>query len=226
MKSRALAALAAATLSSVPAQAVTFDFENFTPTYVSPAARTGALTSLSDTKGGITMDVSRENGVAFDTVDNSAPGQQGKPAGWGLVSLDPFFDTSASAFIADFSVALSFVSIEMSDYFSDDDMLVLTAFDGLGGTGAVVGSVSIGWPAANGFPATQTVSLTDLAGSIRSIRFIGGGAAFPNSVFYDEINVRAAGAVPEPASWAMMLGGMGLLGGVLRGRRRGRLVVA
>ena len=29
----------------------------------------------------------------------------------------------------------------------------------------------------------------------------------------------AAGAVPEPAAWSLMLGGFGLIGGVLRGRR-------
>jgi len=32
--------------------------------------------------------------------------------------------------------------------------------------------------------------------------------------------VDIGGAVPEPASWAMMLGGFGLVGGAMRSRRR------
>jgi len=31
------------------------------------------------------------------------------------------------------------------------------------------------------------------------------------------------GAVPEPASWAMMLGGFGAVGGAMRARRRTRI---
>lgn len=34
------------------------------------------------------------------------------------------------------------------------------------------------------------------------------------------------GAIPEPATWAMMLGGFGLIGGMLRYRRRANTVVA
>lgn len=42
---------------------------------------------------------------------------------------------------------------------------------------------------------------------------------------YDNINFTAPGemgeAVPEPASWALMIAGLGAVGGLLRGRRRG-----
>ena len=34
------------------------------------------------------------------------------------------------------------------------------------------------------------------------------------------------GAVPEPASWAMMVGGFGLMGGMMRANRRGRTTAA
>jgi len=34
------------------------------------------------------------------------------------------------------------------------------------------------------------------------------------------LDVNGSGAVPEPASWAMMLGGFGLVGGALRSRRK------
>ncbi|TFU01185.1 PEP-CTERM sorting domain-containing protein [Polymorphobacter arshaanensis] len=36
----------------------------------------------------------------------------------------------------------------------------------------------------------------------------------------DNVSLTAAGGVPEPASWALMVGGFGLLGGALRQRRR------
>jgi len=36
----------------------------------------------------------------------------------------------------------------------------------------------------------------------------------------DNVVVEANGAVPEPASWALMLGGFGLVGGAMRSRRK------
>jgi hypothetical protein len=44
-----------------------------------------------------------------------------------------------------------------------------------------------------------------------------GHSASDNTSFIDAISAEAA--VPEPASWAMMLGGFGLVGGALRRRR-------
>ena len=37
---------------------------------------------------------------------------------------------------------------------------------------------------------------------------------------FDTISVTRSGAVPEPASWAMMLGGFGIIGGAMRARRK------
>jgi len=39
-------------------------------------------------------------------------------------------------------------------------------------------------------------------------------------VWSGAVNYNLSGAVPEPASWAMMLGGFGLVGGAMRSRRR------
>jgi hypothetical protein len=50
-----------------------------------------------------------------------------------------------------------------------------------------------------------------------------GGAVFGTpggNVWYAETWVIRAGAVPEAASWAMMVGGFGLIGGAMRNRRR------
>lgn len=46
-------------------------------------------------------------------------------------------------------------------------------------------------------------------------------AGYGNNVNYDDPMVRGAfGAVPEPATWAMMLLGFGAIGATLRGQRR------
>lgn len=42
---------------------------------------------------------------------------------------------------------------------------------------------------------------------------------------YETRNISLA-AVPEPATWAMMIGGLGLVGGALRSARRGRPIAA
>lgn len=59
----------------------------------------------------------------------------------------------------------------------------------------------------------------------------GSGAGTDYHAFVDNIaftdgngtrsyNFELAGAVPEPATWAMMVGGVGIVGGAMRGRRR------
>ncbi len=40
------------------------------------------------------------------------------------------------------------------------------------------------------------------------------------------ITLESVGAVPEPASWAMMIGGFGLVGGAMRRRRKANVKVA
>jgi len=45
-------------------------------------------------------------------------------------------------------------------------------------------------------------------------------------VALDNINGADTGAVPEPASWALMLGGFGLVGGAMRSRRKAAVTFA
>jgi len=45
-------------------------------------------------------------------------------------------------------------------------------------------------------------------------------------VAIDNINGAATAAVPEPASWALMLGGFGLVGGAMRSRRKAAVAFA
>ncbi len=70
----------------------------------------------------------------------------------------------------------------------------------------------------SGFPS----SFSFLQNGIKSVTF------FSNSQFgVDDLMFgNVAGGVPEPATWAMMILGFGVIGGALRSRRRGTVRVA
>ena len=192
------------------AQAATFTFESATPTAL---PRNGALTSYSETNAGLTLTITRPNN-AFDLVSNTGS-QAGKPAGWGLVSLDPFVDQTGSPFVADFSSPITNFSVQFGDYGADSvDTLVANFYAGAGGTGALIGTATQTFDALT-FPDFATLTFSSGA-PFQSVVFMGGTTDFPHSVFYDNF---AAGGVPEPASWALMIAGFGLAGAAMRSRR-------
>jgi hypothetical protein len=179
------------------AVAASYDFES------QPTTSGGALSSLSLTDSGLTITITRGRGVHFDIRDLS--GLSGPPS-FGSRTLDPFQPgdfAPGNQFIGDFSSALTSFSIQFGDYDADDDTFVLTAWSGAGGTGTIIDTMSIFWPAGNTFPddvGTGTVS----GAGIMSVTWTGLGA-FNNSLFYDNL-VASTAAVPDGGTTAMLLG--------------------
>lgn len=96
------------------------------------------------------------------------------------------------------SMRLDQVSLDVSDQFATGNEIVAHPL-----TSGV---------ASFGYGLTTTVS--------------GGEALFLTNDLKPFVSVEAIGAVPEPESWAMMIGGFALIGGALRSRRSRQTVMA
>jgi len=144
----AMAAAMCGIVSDARATLITFDDLPATVTTEVPAAtasgfaavRTGALMSLQFIVDGVTVTVSREGGAQFDLVDNvSLVSQQGKSASFGSRSLDPFFDTSPSAFIFSFNTPIKIFSILAGDWGGyDTEIMALSGHNSSDGSGPAV----------------------------------------------------------------------------------------
>jgi len=121
------------------------------------------------------------------------------------------FDTGFSFNYADPNTAGGFVQV----------------YDGLDGTGALLASISLALTPSNcpsyGAAYCPFVPIgVSFAGVGKSIVF--GGVA--NFVVFDDVTFGSASpGVPEPATWALLLGGFGVAGAALR-RRRGLAAAA
>lgn len=103
-------------------------------------------------------------------------------------------------------------------------------YDGLNGTGNLLGSVSL-VPNGSNCPAYSSVGFcpfgpagVTFAGIGRSIAF--GGVA--NQIVFDDVTFGSAipGGVPEPSTWAMLILGMGAIGGAMRRRQSAKMAFA
>lgn len=143
-------------LSAGQAQAYLVTFDDLTPSNDSTEVveiggvnylrtiRNGAYTTLPllvGGEGGITVEIYRYYGAAFDLIDNTLPTQPSKavnvadpgdPPVWedhfGAVSLDPFINTVNDPFVITFSQPVRTVSFMMGDYGRDEDTMTAYAF--------------------------------------------------------------------------------------------------
>jgi PEP-CTERM motif len=122
-------------------------------------------------------------------------------------------------FAAGFDTGFSFNYVSVS--FSGS----VSVYDGLNGTGNLLATLDLA-PNAGSCPGYSapfcpfSAAGVAFSGTARSISFAG----VANQIVFDDITFGSVnpgpGGVPEPASWAMMLGGFGLVGGAMRSRRR------
>ncbi len=107
----------------------------------------------------------------------------------------------------------------------------VNVYDGINGTGNILATIAlspnsgscVGYNA--GFCPFSAVGVS-FGGTALSIGFAG----VANQIVFDDITFGSVTpgtpGVPEPASWAMMIGGFGLAGAALRGSRKRKLAVA
>ncbi len=119
---------------------------------------------------------------------------------------------------AGFTTGFSFNYVALSNPGS------VSVFSGLNGTGTNLGTILLPTNAGScpgynaGFCPFKPVGVT-FAGTALSVSFAG----VANQIVFDDITFGSAivgGAVPEPATWAMMLAGFGIVGGAMRRRQR------
>jgi hypothetical protein len=211
----------AGAFSAHAATIITFDLESSTATFSSPpsSSRPGALTSLLLTNSGVSLTITRQNGTAFDLVSNTGD-QSGKPASWGNISLDPFFDPSNSGWIFTFSQPVFGFSVQLGDYGQDADTATLTAYSGPSGTGTNLAS-SLDNYSTQALPVFDTASVAANGTMSVTLNGTSDSPGFNNSVFLDNIVLTMPSSVttvPEPRAATLLLGGFVTL--LLFGRRK------
>ena len=208
MKMAAFAAVALAVTSPAVA-ATTFDMEG-----VALGFSAGSLTVVD---GATTLTVTPDgNPTGFIFVDNPRVPLLGTKAVAGS-RVNPLITGQFSALRFTFSQLIDSVTFNFGDGGGDNDSPVTISAFSAGNV--LLGSVTDTYPAGFGTGKSQTLNFL---GAKYYIATSGGPGDNDNSIFWDIGNFRVsvAAAVPEPASWAMMLAGFGIVGGAMRRRQR------
>ena len=224
-----VAVFALASTSTPAAAVVTLNFENINAAYPSGYAEilqfyNGGLSSdgTTGTNYGISFG-SNAQAICLNSMttmcSNTSRGGLGDP---GSQQGGLFFLSDSQTFLnyaAGFDTGFSFNYV--GQYTGS-----VGVYDGLNGTGTLLGSVSLvpnlgscpGY-ASSGFCPFSPAGI-NFSGTARSISF--GGVA--NQIVFDDVTFGSSApgvpAVPEPATWAMMLVGFGGMGVALRRRRK------
>ncbi len=217
--------LAIVLAGSRPARAdlVTFGFEQCVATserFVHP----GGYESLECSAGMITMIITRSDGAPFDVIEVTQPTF---PHQWGTRALDPWFGWKTPTdnwFIASFSLPVSYVQLQFTDFGQDSDTVYLRAYSSLFGLGDFIGGATAPWGTASSpsFVTLEYTAPTDE--SFMSVMFRGYSPVLSNSMYVDNIAVQTI-AIPEPASSSALSIGLGLMAARRRRWYRGVLRV-
>ena len=199
-----LPAIAAATMFSFPAHADVVDFEDLVA---------GAEYNSPLTTGGLTF-TNVGDGSSTDSFLTTPYGGF-IPSANGTTTLIPNFFDSTTTVTAAGGGLFTLTSFDWADPldFADDPIeLVFTFTFGNGTT-----TTSYFADFSEGMQ-TELVGLSGLT----SFSFFAQGSLFgENTIQIDNIvyDLDPTGVVPEPATWAMMIGGIGAAGGALRRRK-------
>ena len=228
MKTLTLLAVAAMAAASAPASAaiVSLDFEKVNATYPSGFANilefyNGGLSSDGTTGTNYGISFGRNalaiclNSTSVRCSNTSRGGLAPASSQGGLFFLDgsETFMNIASGFSTGFS--FNYVSLSFAGSVS--------VYDGLNGTGSLLATLNL-TPNAGSCPGYSAgfcpFSPTGVlfAGTAKSVSFAG----VANQIVFDDITFGTdipGPRVPEPATWAMMIAGFGLVGFAARRRR-------
>ncbi len=189
-----LAPMMISALTAVPALAGNGDFETGD---LSDWSANTPFSSVTNNYGGYTA----QHGDYFAYVD----------AGLGM---DAFSTLSQTFTLQAGQTLTGFAGFKANDYLPFDDSAYL-AINGSHLLDWNVGSVgdygSSGWTSFSFTAATAGDYTLELGVANH------GDNSFPSTAVLDNVSLSA---VPEPASWAMMLGGFGMVGGAMRARSR------
>jgi hypothetical protein len=191
------AALGPIALAATPASAQLLNFDGVTTDASVDNFYNGGTSSLGD--------VGPNYGIVF------------QPGDW--IAVTGFGETSSPNFVYSDSGAgwINFLNGTTTGFNFSYGAFTNTTFNiysGLNGTGSLLASVLI--PAND--PDSFDFIAVPFAGVAYSISISGGEAQFG----WDDVtfgSLTPGNAVPEPASWAMMIGGLALAGATLRRRR-------
>ena len=231
IKRAALAGVAAMVLISSNASAATFFTAN-------PGSNSSDFQAAVATAGGTVVtnadfETPTTGGtltaVNFASSSGAGPGQGNTFStplsnGEGAYSPSNFLLSSGpGSLIFTFASAVAGVGFTTIDLFNPNSFndVSLSVFSGANGTGTLLGSTTA---ADFNFQANNTYFMGFFSGSENIGSFVLSNPAGAGDVFgVDNIvsaKLSSVAAVPEPATWAMMLLGFGFVGGALRSAKR------